>query len=321
MKAIIVEEVGSFKIKNINIPYPKTGEVLVHVKIAGLCRTDLKLIRVGHRDLVLPRVPGEEVVGTIFEIGSDVSGLSQGQRVYIYPGKACDKCKLCRTDAENLCRKMKIMGFHRNGGFAEYVLSPAKSIIPIPDNLPDEEAVFAEPLSCCLNALELSRLKKGETIGIWGAGPAGLLLSRAAIALNATPFIIEPDNRRRSFANGFEKPPETGFDVCIVAVGSVNAYCQSLSHLNPRGRLVIFSGLAPDRTEFQINFNQLHYHEQTLVGAYGCSYRHGQQALEFLGDKKVKVNDLISHKMPLWELEEALKLVEQRKSIKILLYP
>ncbi len=321
MKAIVVEQIGSFSIRNVNIPHPVAGEVMIRVSVTGLCRTDLKLIRVGHRDLVLPRVPGEEVVGTISEIGTDVSGFSCGQRVYVYPGTACGKCPACKSGAENLCEDMRIMGFHRDGGFAEYVLAPVKSLISISDKLPDEIAIFAEPLSCCLNALELSRLKKGETIGIWGAGPAGRLLCRGASALGAEPFVIEPDERRRSLANGFKKPTRNGFDVCIVAVGSVEAYKEAISHLNPRGRVVVFSGLAPDASNLQIDFNQFHYYEQTLVGAYGCSYRHGQQALEFLADGRVKVKDLISHKMPLWELEKALKLVEKRSGLKILLYP
>ena len=321
MRAIVVEQVGSFGIKNVAIPRPGHREVLIRVSVTGLCRTDLKLIRVGHRDLILPRVPGEEVVGAISEIGADVSGFSCGQRVYVYPGTSCGKCSPCKAGAENLCKDMRIMGFHRDGGFAEYVLAPVESLIPIPDGLSDEIAIFAEPLSCCLNALELARLYKGETIGVWGAGPAGRLLCRGALALGAEPFVIEPDERRRSLAKGFKKPPRNGFDVCIVAVGSVDAYKQAVSHLNPRGRVVVFSGLAPDTANLQIDFNQFHYYEQTLVGAYGCSYRHGQQALEFLADGRVEVKDLISHKMPLWELEKALELVEQRKGLKILLYP
>jgi L-iditol 2-dehydrogenase len=170
MKAILVEKIGDFKIRDIAILHPGVDEVLLKVSVTGLCRTDLKLIRVGHHDLLLPRIPGEEVVGTVEEIGCGVKGFSKNQRVYVYPGRSCGICAPCRTGAENLCSSMEIMGFHRHGGFAEYVVAPAKSLITIPDSLSDEEAVFAEPLSCCVNALELSRITKGETIGIWGRG-------------------------------------------------------------------------------------------------------------------------------------------------------
>jgi L-iditol 2-dehydrogenase len=321
MKAAVVEEIGSFTIKEMDIPKPDKGEVLVRVAVTGLCRTDLKLIRTGHRDLILPRVPGEEVVGTVYQLGKDVQEYSINQRVYVYPGTSCGHCAPCRAGAENLCHAMKIMGFHRHGGFAEYVLAPAKSLIALPDALADEDAVFAEPLSCCLNALEQANLKENETIGIWGAGPAGTLIARAATAIKAKPFIIEPDENRCPLLHGHSTPPEMKFDVCIVAVGSHEAYQQALSHLNVRGRLVVFSGLPPDGAGMTVNFNQLHYYEQSISGSYGCAYRHGELALEYIGSGRIKVGDMVSHKMPLEELDRALDLVEKRKCMKILLYP
>jgi L-iditol 2-dehydrogenase len=321
MKAVVVEEIGSFTIKDIDLPHPGPGDVLLKVNVTGVCRTDLKLIRVGHRDLILPRVPGEEVVGTVCCVGEGVTGFSEGCRVYVYPGTSCGHCGPCSAGAENLCRDMRIMGFHRDGGFAEYVLAPAKSLIPLSGTIADEEAIFAEPLSCCLNALELGRLKKDETIAIWGAGPAGTLLSRAATSLGATPFIIEPDKNRLPSVNGYLKPPDMTFDVCIVAVGDHNAYGQALTHLNMRGRLVVFSGLSPERKGVVVDFNQLHYYEQTITGAYGCAFRHGEMALDFIESGKIAVGDLVSHRMSMTELDCALELVEKRECMKILLHP
>jgi L-iditol 2-dehydrogenase len=321
MKAVVVEEIGSFAIRDIDTPEPGPGDVLLRVNVTGLCRTDLKLIRTGHRDLVLPRVPGEEVVGTVCVLGERVSGFSVDQRVYVYPGTSCGLCPHCVAGAENLCREMRIMGFHRHGGFADYVLAPAKSLIPISDGMTDEEAVFAEPLSCCLNALELAKLKKGESVGIWGAGPAGTLLFRASKALGAKPVVIEPDTKRLPPECGYLKPPAMAFDVCIAAVGSEEAYREALSHLNMRGRLVVFSGLSPDKSGITIDFNPLHYCEQTIIGAYGCAFRHGRAALDDIGSRKVAVQDLVSHRMPLKDLEHALTLVEKRDCMKILLYP
>lgn len=321
MKAVVVEEIGSFEIKERDVPVPGKDEVLLQVTVTGVCRTDLKLIRVGHRDLILPRIPGEEVVGKICQLGDNVNEYSLNQRVYVYPGTSCGHCKQCLSGAGNLCRDMRIMGFHRDGGFAEYVVAPAKSLIALPDNITDAEAVFAEPLSCCLNGLEQAGLKENETIGIWGAGPAGTLLARASSALKATPFIIEPDGSRLPSLNGYSKSPDMKFDVCIVAVGSNDAYGEALSHLAPRGRLVVFSGLSPDRPGMMVDFNQLHYYEQSITGSYGCSYRHGALALEYIGSGRVKVNDLVSHKMPLAELDHALTLVENRKCMKVHLYP
>jgi L-iditol 2-dehydrogenase len=269
MSCIQVAEIGGFRLTRLPVRPPQEGEVLVKVAVAGVCRTDLKLIRVGHRDLVLPRVPGEEVVGTIAEKGAGVAGLECGDRVYIYPGQWCGSCPACRSGAENLCRSMRIMGFHRDGGFAEYVTVPAQSVIPLPDDLPAEVAVFAEPLSCCLNALELAGLRPGMAVGIWGAGPAGTLLHRAARAKGAEAVNIEPDGRRRDAIKGIASDGERLFDVAVVAVGAKTAYKEALAHLGPRGRIVVFSGLPPADDRLAVSFNQLHYHEQTLIGAYG----------------------------------------------------
>lgn len=321
MQSVLVKEVGSFHHLSIPLPTPGVDEVLLKVIVTGLCRTDLKIIRVGHRDLLLPRVPGEEVVGEVVALGQGVSSSLHKKRVYVYPGQWCGQCPACLAGAENLCRSMQIMGFHRDGGFAGYVVVPVQSLIILPDDLSDEEAVFAEPLSCCLNALELGRLSAGETIGIWGGGPAGQLLARAASAQGARPVVIEPDDTRRALACGFPEPPDRQFDLCVVAVGDLSAYQEALLHLAPRGRLVVFSGLPRENPSVSTDFNQLHYMEQTVAGAYGCCFRHGEQAIDMLQSGRIKVSDLISHRMPLSELGKALDLVERRNCMKIHLYP
>jgi L-iditol 2-dehydrogenase len=337
MKCVMVRKIGAFEITRTPLRDPLADEVVIQVEVTGLCRTDLKLIRVGHRDLVLPRIPGEEVVGIIRKMGSEVAPLSyqtdlqgsqypethfrQGDRVYVYPGIWCGNCPSCLAGAQNLCRRMRIMGFHRDGGFAEYVVAPVRSLIAVPPELKPEQAVFAEPLSCCLNALELGEVENGKTVGIWGAGPAGTLLHRAAKSMGAEPFNIDPDQRRCERIQGAQSCPDTYFDVCIVAVGSTSAYEEALTRLNPRGRLVVFSGLSPLEDRLSVSFNQLHYNEQTLVGAYGCSYRHGLQALSDIAAGRVVVDDMISHSMPLDDLGMALEMVENRRGMKILLYP
>ncbi|MCX7856393.1 MAG: alcohol dehydrogenase catalytic domain-containing protein [Deltaproteobacteria bacterium] len=321
MKALILKKVGLYKLDNAPQPRPGPDEVVIEVKIAGFCSTDLKVLKYGHRDLVLPCIPGEEVVGKVVEKGSDVEEIELGDRVYIYPGTSCRVCKNCIKGAENLCERMQIMGFHRPGGFAEYVLSPQASVIKIPDTISFEEAVFAEPLSCCLNAIELSGLKSGESVGIWGAGPVGNLLKRVALALGAYPTIIEPYAPRMAFANGIDNPAGLTFDVCFVAVGSPSAYREALNCLTARGRLVIFSGLLNDQKYIEIDFNTIHYKEQSVVGSYGSCLRHAVRALQLIEDKAVIVEDLITHRFSLDEIEKAIQVVEERKGMKVLIYP
>lgn len=321
MRCIRVERIGDFALTTAPIPSIGPSDVLVQVEVTGLCRTDLKLIRVGHRDLTLPRIPGEEVVGRVAAVGAEVVNVTLGERVYLYPGVWCGTCAACRSGAENLCRGMRIMGFHRDGGMAEHVAVPAQSVLPVPAGLQPEEAVFAEPLSCCLNALELGGVREGAAVTIWGAGPAGTLLHRASRALGACPINVERDERRRTLIEGVAEPPLQSADVAIVAVGDRGAYEEALKVLGPRGRLVLFSGLAPAETQLSIDVNLMHYFEQSVVGAYGCCLRHGVRALDLLASGSVAVKDLISHDLPLDELGHALDLVAKRAGMKILLRP
>ncbi|MEI6033224.1 MAG: alcohol dehydrogenase catalytic domain-containing protein [Verrucomicrobiae bacterium] len=322
MNAVVVRKIGSAGMEDVCVPEPGEGEVLIESAVAGMCRTDLKIIEVGHRDLVLPRVPGEEVVGTVRSIGPGVDKGFLGRRVYVYPGTSCGRCKPCLQGAGNLCHEMQIMGFHRDGGFAEYVLAPAASTIRIPDGCAFDWAVAAEPLSCCINALELAGLRPGETIGIWGGGPAGAFLARAAAAMGAEPTVVEPDERRRAYhRRSLSDPAGLCFDVVIPAVGSAQAYAEAMAHLCPRGRLVVFSGLAGADAVRPVDLNSIHYREMMIVGAYGCSFRHGVQALDWISAGKVPVGDLISHRLPLDQIHQALDLVRTRAGMKILLYP
>ena len=247
--------------------------------------------------------------------------VAVGDRVYVYPGVWCGECPSCRRGAENLCRQMRIMGFHRDGGFAEYVAAPLQSLIPVPDGLSDEEAVFAEPLSCCLNALELGGVAEGDTLGIWGAGPAGTLLSRAGALRGAETVVIERDGRRRALACGHAAPPAL-VDVAIVAVGTPEAYVEAFDALAPRGRVVVFSGLLSEADGgMHVSLNRLHYCEHTVVGAYGCCFRHGEAALGLLAGGGLRVDDLISHRLPLRDLEHGLDVVARRTGMKVHLYP
>ncbi len=322
MKAVVVHQIGSFAWEERPLPVPGPNELRVAVAVTGLCRTDLKIIEHGHRDLILPRIPGDEVVGVVDAAGPGTDPDWIGARVYVYPGTACGLCPFCRSGADNLCRGMRIMGFHRDGGFASSVTVPARSVLRLPDDLSFDHAVLAEPLSCCLNALDQARLQPGEAVAIWGAGPAGTLLSRAARSRGATAVLIDPDPARRRHDEVLAAPPHnTRYAVTIPAVGSHDAYDAALAALEPRGRLVAFSGLLPDAVPRSFTINTLHYLEQSVVGAYGCAFRHGGEAVRLIASGAVRIDDLITHRLPLAALGEALDLVRSRSGMKILLYP
>jgi L-iditol 2-dehydrogenase len=115
MQSVYVRSVGCYQLEDAPRPVPGDHDVLIRVLVTGVCRTDLKLIEQGHRDLVLPRIPGEEVVGIVEQCGSQSVRCRAGDLVYVYPGLWCGTCDRCRRGASNLCRHMQIMGFHRDG--------------------------------------------------------------------------------------------------------------------------------------------------------------------------------------------------------------
>jgi L-iditol 2-dehydrogenase len=132
------------------------------------------------------------------------------------------------------------------------------------------------------------------------------------------PFFLKSNEQQCREINQMEMKC---VQICIVAAGYLQAYQEAVEKLKPRGCLVVFSGLPSGSDCLKINFNELHYMEQTIVGAYGCCYRHGVQALNLLSNRAVNIEDMISHRMPLYDLGTALELVEHRKGMKILLYP
>jgi L-iditol 2-dehydrogenase len=143
--------------------------------------------------------------------------------------------------------------------------------------------------------------------------------------------VVEPDERRRALltaapgaspqVSAHEQAPGS-VDVAVVAVGDPGAYEAAIAALAPRGRLIVFSGLLPaDDAALPVSLSAIHYHEHTFVGAYGCSFRHGVDALDLLASRRLRVDDLISHRLPLAALDEGLDLVARRAGMKIHLYP
>jgi threonine dehydrogenase-like Zn-dependent dehydrogenase len=145
MKALSLMEKENLTFRDFPKPTAVDGEILLKVSFCSICRADAKMWKYGHRDLILPRILGHEIAGICEETG---------ERFVVWPGLSCDVCPQCISGRENLCKKMEIMGFHRDGGFAEFVSVPAESLVPVPDSLPLEIASLAEPLACGINAAE-----------------------------------------------------------------------------------------------------------------------------------------------------------------------
>lgn len=306
MQAARLTDIGALTVEDAPIPTPGPGEALIKVAHCALCRTDAKMLKIGHRDLELPRILGHEIYGRVGETG---------EPVVVWPGTACGECAQCRSGATNLCRAMRIIGFHRDGGLAEYLSAPKQSLVPVPGDLPGHLACLAEPLACGVNALEQLDLKAGETLLIFGAGPVGLLMAMAAGALGATPAIrdIAADKqdrtrpfRRRIDAGWSDPSDERRFDAAVNAAPATATFIDGLKRLSPGGRFCLFSGLTDGGAVDAAILNEIHYRQLQITGAYGCTAPQMAQALDIISGCPTAAELLIEDRISLADAPSAL---------------
>jgi D-arabinose 1-dehydrogenase-like Zn-dependent alcohol dehydrogenase len=309
MKALRLQETSLLSFEETLLPQPGINEALIKVSHCAICRTDAKAWRYGQRDLVLPRVLGHEICGT---------GENTGKRYIVWPGKSCGLCPHCLCGAENLCPDMQILGFHRDGGFAEYAVVPQSSLIPVPESLPGHIACLAELLACGINALDRSHLSSSNSVLIFGGGPAGLLLALAARTKGAQPFILEKNHKKLQRSEDFRKcvgidaatacaMPRA--DVAVNAAPSLDAFLQGLTKLNAGGCFCLFSGFSETEPIPVALLNEIHYRQLKVVGAYGCTHGQMQEALTILNGQQNNVALLIEDRITLDHVPYALEEV------------
>lgn len=345
MKAALLEGIRNLKITEVETPGCEAGEVLVKVGACGLCRTDMKAYKLGQRDLRLPRILGHEIAGTVAETGGGVLHVRPGDGVQVSPGLSCGCCRYCLGGLHHMCDSVQIMGFHYDGGFAEYVLVPANGVNhgvlnKIPDHLSFQEAALTEPLACCVNMQETVRVGLGDVVAIFGAGPLGILNARLAKARGAGPVIlVEMNEERLAAASGrdfdycvdalrdspvdriMEVTGGRGADVVIPCCPSPETFGYGLEFLAKKGRFGFFSGLLhePQAPAPAPDLNMIHYKELSVHGAYGCSSLHNRTALALLASGAIKVKDMITRTIVLDELLSGLEDIVSMKETKIVL--
>jgi len=306
MECLQLEQPGLLHLRRRETPEPADCQVLLRISHCALCRTDVKMFKQGHRDLILPRVLGHEICG---------ADAKTEERFVVWPGRSCGACRPCLRGAENLCREMRILGFHREGGLAEFVAVEKSALIPIPTKLPGEIACLAEPLACALNALQQVNLGEGEKLLIFGAGPVGLLMALAAVSKGIDTRVTEisPSKLQRSeqFRRRLNIPvaqdeKDAEFDAAINAAPAAETFISGLAKLRPGGCFCVFSGLT-DAVDLPTHaLNDIHYRQLRVVGAYGCTCAQMADAVELLSNRQRDVLLLIERRLPLEDVPDAL---------------
>ncbi|GIG68426.1 zinc-dependent dehydrogenase [Phytomonospora endophytica] len=346
MKVVRFHAPGDVRIEDAPEPVPGPGEVLIRVRDCSTCGTDVKISRFGHHHIVPPRVMGHEVAGEVAGLGDGVGGWAPGDRVQVIAAIPCGQCGECRRGRMSVCPKQESMGYHYDGGFAEYMVVPAKVLAVgglnrIPDGLGFAEASVAEPLACVINGQNLARVGDGDDVVVMGSGPIGCLHVRLAKARGARRvFLVDINAERLEMAAALVRPDATvhggdtdaveavlklteerGADVVITAAASGGAQEQAIAMAARRGRISFFGGLPKDAPIIACDSNLVHYRELTIVGANGSSPANNAEALALIAGGAVPVSDLITHRLPLSAAVEAFDLVARGEAIKVTIEP
>ncbi|MDR0311054.1 MAG: alcohol dehydrogenase catalytic domain-containing protein [Acidobacteriota bacterium] len=322
MRAFLVTGTRQADVANVPVPSAASDEVLLRVLACGLCKTDAKIFMSGHRDLLLPRIPGHELVGM---------DLQSGRRYAVFPGKTCGVCSYCNAGAQNLCPSVEIFGFSREGGLAEKIAVPKSSLIPLAPDISPELATLAEPLGCCVNAFSQMALPPRTDILIFGAGVMGLLLAFAAHKMNLCPVLcdIDPDRIKtsRAFLQPFSIPSFLRKDIsypvsaAITATSAPDAAEDALSLLKPGGAYFHFSGIGHRGNLSGKSFDQIHYKQLKVCGAYGCAKIHMETALKWIASSPDELSRLLKTRFSLSRIPEILPILWQGSGYRHIVQP
>ena len=344
MKVARFHSPGDIRIEDAAEPAPGPGEVKIRVRNCSTCGTDVKISKHGHHHIRPPRVMGHEIAGEITEVGDDVSGWQPGERVQVIAAIPCGTCEECRRGRMTVCPNQESMGYHYDGGFAEYTIVPAKVLAVdglnrIPGGLGFAEASVAEPLACVLNGQELARVGDGDDVVIIGAGPIGCLHVRLARSRGAARVFLADLNADRLAMSAERVRPDAticgtdlvdqvlkltdgrGADVVVTAAASGAAQEQALQMAARQGRISFFGGLPKNAPIIACDSNLVHYRELSIVGANGSSPQHNARALGLIASGAVPVGDLITDRLPLADVLDGIDIVGRGTAIKVTIEP
>jgi len=323
------------------MPKPEIGlgEILVKVMASGICGSD---VMEWYRIKKAPLVLGHEIAGDIVEVGKEVKDWKVGDRVVVTHHVPCNTCKYCMTDHHSVCQMLRTTNFYP-GGFSEFVRIPAINLAHgtflLPDNVTYEQGSFVEPLACVVRSMRNSSLRAGQTVLILGAGIAGILNLKMAKMLGASKIIVtDISDKRREFALKFgadivldaleDIPRKTrdllgseGADHVIICTGALPAFDQGIRSVDRGGTVMFFACPKPDEPVY-LNVNDLWRNEVKLMTSYAGAPRDLKEALEIIASRKIIVEDMITHRLPLAETQKGFQLVAQGgDSLKVIIEP
>ena len=322
MRAMVLEFANRVSLEEVKRPVREMGETLIRVSHTGICGTDLKIFQ-GGIAVDYPRIMGHESVGEVIEGGA---GVTSGAPVIVDPAYFCGNCYICRAGQPHLCPNGGLIGRDVDGGFADYLSFPARNAYVLPDAIDVAAAPLIQPMTTCLHAQRLANISPGEAVIVMGLGVTGLLHVQLAKAHGAYPVIGITRSRWKldlaeELGADLALPPDEnvrervlqatggrGADLVIESVGKLSVLAQAIDLARIGGRLVLF-GIYTEK-EGELPFYDLYFKELDLINTRAAQARDFPACIEFVRRGVVKLKPLISHTLPLEDMDAALDLLD-----------
>lgn len=346
MLAAVFEGVEKVALRQVPVPAIRANELLLRVKAATICGTDLKIVAGKKtKGVRIPSILGHEIAGEIVDRGANVDAWKCDASVTVAPVIACGNCIYCCNDLGNLCANRSALGYEFDGGFAEYLRVPAAAIkagnvFALPTGLSCESAALSEPLSCCVNGQEnMGGVQPGDTLLIVGAGPIGIMHLRLAKAVEGTRVIVsEPMPARRRLATGngadlvhdpgdadlyeriMDETAGVGVDKVILAVGLTTIVNDLLRLVRKDGAINLFAGF-PAGSAVELNINDIHYRQIHISGASASTTAQFKRALDIIASGAIDTDAIITARYPLAQFGSAFDYARQARGLKTAVLP
>jgi L-iditol 2-dehydrogenase len=346
MKAARYYAPGKIEFEEVATPEINSEEILVKVKVALTCGTDVKMYKRGHPKIKPPMTLGHEFAGTVAQIGKEVANKFEvDDKVAVANSAPCNSCYFCKVGKPNLCQHLQetLIGFSVDGSFAEYIRIPApivrQNCYKMPEKIPFEDAALLEPLACAINGNDAANIRLGDTVFIIGSGPIGLIHLQLARLRGASRIIVTDLQEKRlkiarilgadvvvdaSKKNHLRRIKEAtedlGADVVIEAVGLPQTW-ELAFKMTRKGGTTLFFGGCPSGAKATLDTERIHYGDLTLKGIFHHTPMSVLKAYKIISSGKFNGKHLITDYMPLLELESALQRMGRGESLKIAITP
>ena len=343
MKAVLFYGPQDIRYEDTMIKPLEAGEMLVKIEAALTCGTDVKTYRRGHPVLIknIPSGFGHEFSGTVEKVADDVTNFKPGDRVVAANSAPCGECFFCKREEYNLCENLDLL----NGAYAEYIVIPErivkKNTLLLPENLTFEKAAFCEPLANVVHGVERTEIKPGQTVGVMGIGPIGLMFARLAKLKGARVIVAGRNPEKLRLADEFSHADEIvdlkrynnpekifrefsdekkGLDVAIECVGLPEIWELVFSCVRPGGTVHFFGG-CKSGSKVCLDTTRMHYGDIKIMSVFHHTPKYFRQALDLISAGEIEVEKLITATLPLDKVEYAMQEHIAGNAIKFLIKP